>query len=169
MIILLLAAMSMGAAAQSVDSTRVDGFPVDESKKDTTDTKRTICLVPSVPQYPGGEEALKKFLKKNLKYPEQADQYGVEGSVVINFIVDTDGSIKDISATDCIIERFNTTKFSQETVSKQKELKELFAKLFAKEGARAVRKMPKWTPGTIDGKAVKTSYRLPIHFVDSSK
>ena len=82
----------------------------------------------------------------------------------MNIIVDVDGTIKDISATNCEIVRFNSTKFAQETQAKQKELKELFAKQFAKEGFRVIRKMPKWIPGTINGKNIRTKYRIPITF-----
>ena len=69
----------------------------------------------------------------------------------------------------CKIERFNTTKFSQETESRQKELKKQFALLFAKEGARVIRKMPKWTPGTLNGKAVRVKFDLRISFIDPNK
>ena len=121
------------------------------------------------PQFPGGEKALQKFLKKNLTYPEAASAYGVEGSVVMTFIVDEDGLLKDIAAHDCKIDRFNTTRFSQETESRQKELKEQFALMFAKEGARCIRKMPKWSPATIDGKKVRVKNNLRITFVDPNK
>ena len=84
----------------------------------------------------------------------------------MTFVVGVDGSLSNISAHDCKIERFNTTKFSQETESRQKELKKQFALLFAKEGARVIRKMPKWTPGTLNGKAVRIKFDLRISFID---
>ena len=137
------------------------------------------------PEFKGGQKALTIFLTKNLRYPDTAADYGVEGSVVMTFVVGVDGSLSNISAHDCKIERFNTTKFSQETESRQKELKKqfalLFAKegarvirkmpalLFAKEGARVIRKMPKWTPGTLNGKAVRIKFDLRISFIDPNK
>ena len=87
----------------------------------------------------------------------------------MTFFVEKDGSLSEISAHDCKIDRFNTTKFSQETESKQKELKEQFALLFAKEGARVIRKMPKWTPGKVDGKNVRTKINQPLTFTDPNK
>ena len=116
------------------------------------------------PQFPGGLEALAKFLIDNVQYPEAAEAYAVEGKVVMDFVVEKDGSLSEIAAHDCKIERFNTTKFSQETASRQKELKEEFAKLFAKEGARVIRKMPQWTPGKVEGKPVRMKLHQPINF-----
>ena len=116
------------------------------------------------PQFPGGLEALAQFLVDNVKYPEVAEAYAVEGKVVMAFIVEKDGTLSEISAEDCKIERFNTTKFSQETEARQKELKEQFALLFAKEGARVLRMMPQWIPGYVDGKPVRVKLRQPINF-----
>jgi len=152
------ACLAMTAAAQSVDSTRVEN---DTTQQNT----RYYCgHAEVVPQFPGGDEAMLEFLTKNVKYPELAAEYGVEGRVVMQFFVETDGKISNISATNCMIERFITTKFSQETEAKQKQLKEQFALLFAKEGARVIRKMPKWTPALQGEKKIRTKYSLPIRF-----
>ena len=137
---IMLAALTMGAVAQ-----------------------KTIA------SFPGGQQALTRFLDKNLQYPDAASDYGVEGSVIMTFLVEKDGSLSDISAHDCKIDRFNTTKFSQETASKQKELKEQFALLFAKEGARVIRKMPKWAPGKVNGESVRTKINQRITFMDPNK
>ena len=154
----MLAALTMGATAQS------------SVKNDTTGTKKTVSeIAKTSPQFPGGQKALKKFFEKNVQYPDAAQDYDVEGQVIMTFFVNEDGSLSDISAHDCKINRFNTTRFSQETESKQKELKEQFAKLFAKEGYRVIKKMPKWTPGKLNGKVVRTKYNLPINFVNPNK
>lgn len=160
---IMLAALTMGAVAQSSDSIRV--------KNDTTGTKKKVFgeIAETFPQFPGGQKALKKFFEKNVQYPDAAQDYDVEGQVIMTFFVNEDGSLSDISARDCKINRFNTTRFSQETESKQKELKEQFAKLFAKEGYRVIKKMPKWTPGKLNGKVVRTKYNLPINFVNPNK
>ncbi|MBP5338013.1 MAG: energy transducer TonB [Prevotella sp.] len=168
MITVLLATMAMGAAAQNADN----GFSgnVSQSKNDTTEVKpNNSPEAMAAPQFPGGQEALTKFLKKNVKYPDLAEQYDVEGSVIMHFTVDEDGSIKDISASDCKLDRFNTTRFSQETEVRQKELKKQFAMLFAKEAARVFRKMPKWKPATFNGKTVSTKHSLSIRFINPSK
>ena len=158
----MFAALTMGAVAQSTDSISI--------KNDTTGTKKIFSeIAKTSPQFPGGEKALKHFFDKNVQYPDAAQDYDVEGQVIMTFFVNEDGSLSDISAHDCKINRFNTTRFSQETESKQKELKEQFAKLFAKEAYRVIKKMPKWTPGKLNGKIMRTKYNLPINFVDPNK
>lgn len=162
MITMLLLALTMGVAAQSADST--------SEKNDTAKSEPFVCqLVEQQPSFPGGDEALKKFFKKNLRYPRLAEDYDVEGTVIMTFFVEKDGTLTNISAHDCKIDRFNTTKFSQETEAKQKQLKEQFALLFAKEGARVIRKMPKWIPGRYNDDIVRIKFNLPIRFRDPSK
>ena len=152
-----LAALTMGAGAQNAT-------PIEK-----TDSVTTISSDQQLPIFPGGPNALKKYLEKNVKYPQVAEDYGVEGSVIMTFFIGKDGSLSDISAHDCTIERFNTTKFSQETVAKQIKLREQFALLFAKEGYRVIRKMPKWIPGKINGQAVRAKLNQRIIFTDPSK
>ena len=159
---IMLAALTMGAVAQSADSIRV--------KKDTTGTKKIFGEIAEIfPKYPGGEKALMQFLEKNVQYPDAAQDYDVEGQVIMTFFVNEDGSLSDISARDCKINRFNTTRFSQETESKQKELKQQFAKLFAKEAYRVIKKMPKWTPGKRNGIITRMKYNVRISFVNPYK
>lgn len=159
MIPLLCLALTMTAAAQTKNTANGE-------KQDTTVVSADNY---TAPQFPGGKEAQLKFLKKTVKYPTLASDYNVEGKVTMSFFVGEDGKVSDITAHDCQIERFNTTKFSQVTEVKQKQLKEQFAMLFAKEGARAIRKMPKWTPGTINGKPTRMKSELIIKFSDPSK
>lgn len=156
-ITLLFSFIMIGATAQNANNTT--------ERNDTVNRKVAIGVNPEqMPEYPGGNDALLSFLKKNIRYPQLAQQYGVEGKVIMTFLVDEKGALKDISAHDCKIERFNTTKFYSETEAKQKELKKEFALLFAKEGARVIRKMPKWKPGKLNDKAIKVRYNLPIRF-----
>ena len=156
-IFIILAALTMGATAQNTISI------------EKNDSATIISSHKLTASFPGGQQALTKFLDKNLQYPDAAQDYGVEGSVVMSFFVEKDGSLSEISAHDCKIDRFNTTKFSQETESKQKELKKQFALLFAKEGARVIRKMPKWAPGKINGESVRTKINQRITFIDPNK
>lgn len=154
---IILATLTMGAMAQnSISIEKNDSATIISSH-------RTIAT------FPGGQKALTKFLKKNVQYPDAASDYGVEGSVIMTFFVEKDGTLSEISAHDCKIDRFNTTRFSQETESKQKELKEQFALLFAKEGARVIRKMPKWAPGKVDGESIRTKINQRITFIDPNK
>ena len=156
-IAIILAALTMGATAQNTIS-------IEKNDSATIISSHKITA-----SFPGGQQALTKFLNKNLQYPDAAGDYGVEGSVIMTFFVEKDGSLSEISANDCKIDRFNTTKFSQETESKQKELKKQFALLFAKEGARVIRKMPKWMPGKVNGESVRTKINQRITFSDPNK
>ncbi len=161
----MFAAVAMGAMAQSqADSTTV----ANEEKADKvhgTGQKGEKLLEPEeMPQFPGGQKGLLEYLSKNVTYPALAEKYGVEGRVIMSFVVEKDGSTSGISANKCEIKQFNTTKFSQETESRQKELKEQFALLLAKEGARVIRTMPKWTPGKKDGNPVRVKYTVPLTF-----
>ena len=156
-IFIILAALTMGATAQNTIS-------IEKNDSATIISSHKITA-----SFPGGQQALTKFLEKNLQYPDAAGDYGVEGSVVMTFFVEKDGSLSEISANDCKIDRFNTTKFSQETESKQQELKKQFALLFAKEGARVIRKMPKWMPGKVNGESVRTKINQRITFSDPNK
>lgn len=117
-----------------------------------------------MPQYPGGEEAMMAYLIANIKYPETAKHFGAEGRVVMDFIVDIDGSLVDIKAHSCNITALDEALLSQETEARKAEIREQVALQFAKEGARVIKGMPKWTPGKRNDVAVRVKYALPIRF-----
>lgn len=94
-----------------------------------------------MPRFPGGEESLGAYLKQNLHYPEQARERGVQGVVIVEFEVDTDGTLEDIRLVRDI------------------------GSGCGEEAIRLVRSMPPWQPGMRQGKAVKASYRLKLGFV----
>lgn len=158
---ILMAAMAMltacGASAQGTDSTMV-----------VNDSAQAVIqhATPEVmPEYPGGKSELILYLTTNLRYPELAKEYGAEGRVVMDFIVDYDGSLTDISARNCNVTKLNEAKLSQETEARKDELREAIALLFAREGARVIREMPKWSPARRMGVAVRVKYSLPIRFM----
>ena len=91
-------------------------------------------------EYPGGTEALMKFMMTNLKYPETCRKEGIQGRVVIKFVVNTDGSIVDME-----------------------EVRSPHADLTA-EAMRIIKMMPKWTPATVGGKTVRSRFFLPVMF-----
>lgn len=96
-----------------------------------------------MPEFPGGQEALQKFVEENVNY-EQAAIDNTEGTVRVSFIVDENGKV----SKPIVIGQ-----------SPDKELKE--------EALRVVREMPAWRPGTVKGKTVKTRLELPITFLIS--
>lgn len=91
-------------------------------------------------EYPGGTEALMKFIMTNLKYPETCRKEGIQGRVVIKFVVNTDGSIVDME-----------------------EARSPHADLTA-EAMRVIKMMPKWTPATVGGKTIRSRFNLPVMF-----
>ena len=95
-----------------------------------------------LPAYPGGQKALENFFAKNINYPMEASDNGVEGTVRINFAVDENGKIY-------------APKLTGEKIGYGLE----------QEALSAFNKMPKWTPGRIKGKNVKTRFTLPVKFL----
>ena len=97
-------------------------------------------VVEKMPEYPGGIEGLMKFLSENVRYPEAASKAGIQGRVLVNFIVEKDGRISNIHAINKVNDYLDA------------------------EAIRVVGVMPKWTPGMHDGKAVRVKYTVPISF-----
>lgn len=97
-------------------------------------------VVEEMPEFPGGMEALIKYLSTNIKYPKDAVKQKIQGRVLVTFVVDTDGSIKDVKVAKAVYPSID------------------------KESVRVVKKMPKWTPGKKDGCPVRVQYTLPIAF-----
>jgi len=91
-------------------------------------------------EYPGGLEAMMKFLRKNMKYPAVARRMGVEGAVYVSFVIDREGNISDIQIVKGISAECD------------------------KEALRVVKLMPLWKPGKQNGKAVRSRFVLPIKF-----
>ena len=100
----------------------------------------SFTVVEKMPTYPGGYQALYKYIGKKIRYPSQARKMGVEGKVFINFTVDKDGSITSIKVLRGIGSGCD------------------------EEAIRVITKMPKWKPGKQRGKSVKVSMTLPITF-----
>ena len=97
-------------------------------------------VVKEVPEYPGGTEAMYKFLRDNIHYPEKAKEEGIEGRVYVSFVVEADGRLSDIKVLRGIGGGCD------------------------EEAVRVVEAMPKWKPGRAHGKAVRVQYHLPIVF-----
>lgn len=102
--------------------------------------QKVFDTVEQMPEYPGGMQAMIAFLQTNMKYPEDAAKQKVEGRVMVQFIVETDGSISDVHVA-----------------------KQVFPSLDA-EAIRVVQAMPKWRPGKEKGNVVRVKYNLPIVF-----
>lgn len=116
------------------------------------------------PEYPGGDKALSKFLKKNLQYPELMRQLEAQGECYIEFVVNETGELLSLKAKDCRVTHINPGSVAKYSDEELKNIKKECAKLMAKEGFRLVRKMRKWQPGSVNGKPVSVKFTLPIHF-----
>lgn len=102
--------------------------------------QKVFDTVEQMPEYPGGMQAMIEFLQTNMKYPKDAEKQKVEGRVMVQFVVETDGSVSDVHVA-----------------------KQVFPSLDA-EAIRVVKAMPNWTPGKEKGRVVRVKYLLPIVF-----
>ena len=108
---------------------------------DTTKKKKTWdCMPETMPQFPGGQGVLMKYLAANIKYPASAVKAKKQGRVIVTFIVQKDGSITHAKIAKSIDPELDA------------------------EALRVVKGMPKWTPGTQNGKPVNVKYTVPVKF-----
>jgi|GEM_PF-2547128 len=97
-------------------------------------------VVEQMPSFPGGMKAMMDYLAKNIRYPADAKNNQIEGRVILQFIVDKKGRLSDIKVVKSVEPSLNA------------------------EAVRVVKSMPRWNPGTQQGKAVKVRYTLPVTF-----
>lgn len=97
-------------------------------------------VVEQMPTFPGGDAALMKYLRDNIHYPTVAAENGVQGRVVVGFVVEKDGSISDV----------NILKGQDPSLDK--------------EAMRVVKSMPKWIPGKQNGSSVRVKFQVPVQF-----
>lgn len=114
--------------------------PVIEEIEEEKEEKTIFIAVESMPEYPGGETELYKYLGNSINYPEQARNLGLQGKVYVTFVVERDGSIAN-----------------------PKVLRDIGGGC-GEEALRVVRSMPKWKPGKQHGKNVRVQYNLPVLF-----
>ena len=110
-----------------------------EAKK-PEEAEKPFDVVEQMPEFPGGMPELMKFLQENVKYPEEAMKNGIQGRVLIQFIVEKDGSISEAK----VIKKVN--------------------ELLDAEALRVIGEMPKWTPGKQKGQEVRVKFVLPVTF-----
>ena len=109
----------------------------------TAQTKKNdmvFDVVEVMPQFPGGQIAMLKYIMENIKYPEQAMKEGIQGRVTVRFIVEKDGSISNVKPVLSV------------------------HPLLDKEAVRVVESMPKWSPGKQNGKPVRVRFNVPVMF-----
>jgi TonB family protein len=117
-----------------------EGFQKDGNKTAFKGPKDQFVVVEQMPQYPGGYKAMMHFLLENVKYPPEAKAAGKEGTVVVNFLVNKRGKIKEIKTIQSVDPALDA------------------------EAVRVVNSMPDWDPGEQNGKPVDVYYSIPIQF-----
>lgn len=101
---------------------------------------KIFTVVEQMPMYPGGDAALMQYLSSNIHYPAVAAENGVQGRVVVGFVVERDGSITDVNVMRSVDPSLD------------------------REAVRVVKNMPRWTPGKQNGSAVRVKYQVPVTF-----
>ncbi|MBL7972021.1 MAG: energy transducer TonB [Prolixibacteraceae bacterium] len=114
---------------------------VSTKKEEEAEDAPVFFIVEEMPDFPGGQLALRKFIAQAIKYPVIAQENGIQGKVFVNFVVNKDGSV-----TGAKIARGVDPSLD-------------------KEALRVVMSLPKWKPGKQGGKPVRVSYTVPINFV----
>ena len=117
--------------SEMMAQTQKDGY-VDED--------RVYDVVDQMPQFPGGHEKLKEFIEKNKRYPKSLQDCGIQGRVVVTFVVKKTGRISHAKVVRGVDPASD------------------------KEALRVVRKMPRWIPGKMGGKNVDVKYTIPVDF-----
>lgn len=136
-----IAGLSAGIATFTACS-NTDNFLPTAGEVMPTETNLQIFgdVMEQMPSFPGGYRALMEWMENNVEYPAEYAETCVQGRVVISFMVEKDGSITDAK----IVKSLDST--------------------FDQAALRAVKAMPKWIPGTMNGQRVKTKYTIPIIF-----
>ena len=112
-----------------------------EAPEEEEEEEVVFVVVESMPEFPGGQQALFKYLGDNVKYPVIAQENGIQGRVICQFVVNKDGSIVDIE----VVRSGGDPSLDKEAV-------------------RVIKSMPKWKPGKQRGKPVRVKFTLPVNF-----
>lgn len=119
-------------------------------------------------KFPGGDEECFKFLSENVRYPELCLELGVQGRLIINFVVEKDGSIsnvKNIRSYDMELPEVTVLAYKKEHPDSKPVNAKVVEELFYGEAQRVMKLMPKWEPAKDkDGNAVRSFYSLPFMF-----
>lgn len=130
----LMASVLMLSSSVSLMATTPENNPTEDKQEKVFD------VVEVMPQYPGGIPQMMKFISSNIKYPKDAIKKGMQGAVVVQFVVEPDGSVSNVHVVRSVFPSLDT------------------------EAVRMVKAMPKWSPGMQNGKPVRVRFNVPIRF-----
>ena len=128
LLLLMTSIMTAQSLTNELDTTS-------SSKLQSEDEELTFVVVEKMPEFPGGSQAMMKYIGENIKYPALAQKNNIQGRVVCQFVIDKDGSVTEV-----------------EVVRTSGDLS------LDAEAVRVVSSMPKWAPGIQRGKAVRVKY-----------
>lgn len=125
-----------------MDHNQANAVTDSPSSKEAKDekTEKPESIPEKAPEFKGGKEAMYEFLAKNMVYPKKAQEEGIQGNVFIRFAIEKDGSMSNVEVVRSL---------SPET---------------DEEAVRVIKSMPKWEPGTTNGKPVRAYFVIPIRF-----
>ena len=138
--------------AANATSTQIKSNPIKESKESvkpaaksespavTVESAKVYDVVEEMPSFPGGPAKLFEYLSQNIHYPLVAEENGVQGRVIVTFVVERDGSITDVRVVKSVDPSLDA------------------------EAKRVIRSMPRWKPGKQNGSAVRVKYTTPVTF-----
>ena len=132
----------VSAVADEISAVKVIAPAVHDSIQPNV---QTAVAAPSsaldqMPEFPGGMEALNTYLRNNIRYPQEAQKAGIQGRVVIEFVISKDGSITDAEVVESVDPQLDA------------------------EGLRLIKNMPRWKPGMRKGQVIRVKQTLPIRF-----
>jgi protein TonB len=132
--------VDMSSFQRQEEATNIEITPVKIEEEEEEEEQTIFQVVENDPEFPGGVEAMYKYLAQNIKYPQLARENNITGRVYVTFVVERDGSVSGVRV-----------------------LRDIGGGCGA-EAVRVVKSMPKWTPGKQRGKAVRVQYNLPVNF-----
>ena len=134
-----------GTKDRTIEAARTDvveKVQIEEPKQEVKQevTQKIFDVVEQQPSFPGGQSALLSWLSSNIHYPPVAEENGIQGRVVVSFVVEPDGSVSNVQVVRGVDPSLD------------------------KEAVRVTKAMPKWVPGKQNGQAVRVKYNLPVTF-----
>ncbi len=126
---------------EATATTEIQEFTPDVVEEEEVEEDVIFTVVEDQPQFPGGEEARRRYLEENLRYPTMAREAGIQGTVFLTFVVEPDGSISDVRVLRGIGGGCDEA------------------------AVRAVKNMPRWEPGRQRGQPVRVQFNMPVRFI----
>ena len=117
----------------------VEAAPIDNGPEEVEE-EEIFMRVEKAPAFPGGQKAMMEYLMKNIKYPAACQEAGIQGRVIVSFVVNKDGTIQNVEVIRGVHQKLDA------------------------EAVRVVKSMPAWSPGEQQGRKVRSKFQLPVFF-----